>query len=441
MMMEEPRYFVGVDWATREHEVCVIDAQGEEIGKRSFAHSGDGLERLCSWISKVTNGAAPERVTVAIEVNRGPVIAALLERGYVVLACNPKQLDRIRDRFSVAGAKDDQLDALVLASAARTDRRLLREVPHDSAKVLELRELVRLHHDLVEQRVRLQARMREQLWRYFPQMLELGDIGDRWTMALWHKAPSPEAAARLRKSSVDAILRQHRIRRLTAAQVLTELKAQKLKVIPGAAEAAILHIQTLVPQLRLLHDQIRAIDKRLDGAMDALAAGADRADGGTPEPEGDSSAGHKSEQRDVAILRSLPGAGRIAIATLLAEGSEILRARDYQQLRALSGVAPVTRQTGRQGKRGGPKPMVIMRRACNSRLRDALWHWAGSAIQHDEHWRADAAALRARGVSASETRRRIGDKLLRVCCGCLRAGTPYDPHRWNREEGHAAKAA
>lgn len=438
-MMEELRcYFVGVDWATQEHEICVIDAQGKEIGKSSFAHSGDGLERLCSWIAKVTNDAAAEQVTVAIEVNRGPVIAALIERGYTVLACNPKQLDRIRDRFSVAGAKNDRLDALVLASAARTDRGLLREVPHDSPKVLELRELVRLHHDLVEQRVRLQARLREQLWRYFPQLLELGDVGERWTLALWCKAPSPEAAARLRKPSVESILRGHRIRRLTAAQVLTVLRTKKLKVIPGAAEAAMLHIQTLVPQLHLLHDQIRAIDKRLDGVLDGLAAGAD---GGALEPDGDSSEGQKSEQRDVAILRSLPGAGRIVIATLLAEGLEILRARDYQQLRALSGVAPVTRQTGRQGKPGGPKPMVIMRRACNARLKNALWHWAGAAIQHDEHWRADAAALRARGVSASQARRRIGDKLLRVCCGCLRAGTPYDPHRWNRQEGHAANAA
>lgn len=432
--MKEFRYFVGVDWATQEHEACVIDTQGKEIGKSSFAHSGDGLERLCSWIAKLTHDAAAEQVTVAIEVNRGPVIAALIERGFTVLACNPKQLDRLRDRFSVAGAKNDRLDALVLASAARTDRGLLREVPHDSPQVLELRELVRLHHDLVEQRVRLQARMREQLWRYFPQMLELGDVGERWTLALWRKAPSPEAAARLRKSSIETILREHRIRRLTAEQVLTVLRTKKLEVIAGAAEAAMLHIQTLVPQLRLLHDQIRAIDKRLGAAIDALALGVD-------ESPGDSSEGQKSEQRDVAILRSLPGAGRIVIATLLAEGSEILRARDYQQLRALAGVAPVTRQTGRQGKPGGPKPMVIMRRACNARLNNALWHWAGAAIQNDEHWRADAAALRARGVSASQARRRIADKLLRVCCACLRAATPYDPHRWNRQEGHAANAA
>jgi hypothetical protein len=40
-----------------------------------------------------------------------------MDRGIAVFAINPKQLDRFRDRFSPAGAKDDRRDALVLASA------------------------------------------------------------------------------------------------------------------------------------------------------------------------------------------------------------------------------------------------------------------------------------------------------------------------------------
>ena len=37
---------------------------------------------------------------------------------------NPKQLDRLRDRFSVAGAKDDRRDAYVLADHHRPASRL-----------------------------------------------------------------------------------------------------------------------------------------------------------------------------------------------------------------------------------------------------------------------------------------------------------------------------
>src|SRR5204863_9464647 len=45
--------------------------------------------------------------------------------------CNPKQLDRFRDRFTVAGAKDDRRDAHVLADSLRTDRHAFRRLSND----------------------------------------------------------------------------------------------------------------------------------------------------------------------------------------------------------------------------------------------------------------------------------------------------------------------
>ncbi len=51
---------------------------------------------------------------------RGAVIDALFERGFAVFAINPKQLDRCRDRYTAAGAKDDRRDAWVLADVLRT---------------------------------------------------------------------------------------------------------------------------------------------------------------------------------------------------------------------------------------------------------------------------------------------------------------------------------
>jgi hypothetical protein len=57
---------------------------------------------------------------VAIEVPRGALVEGWIERGFHVCAIHPKQLDRFRDRHSVAGAKDDRRDALVLADSVRT---------------------------------------------------------------------------------------------------------------------------------------------------------------------------------------------------------------------------------------------------------------------------------------------------------------------------------
>ena len=55
-----------------------------------------------------------------------PLLKTLLERGFKVHAINPKQMDRFRDRFTMAGAKDDSRDAEVMASSLRTDPRCFR---------------------------------------------------------------------------------------------------------------------------------------------------------------------------------------------------------------------------------------------------------------------------------------------------------------------------
>ena len=124
----------------------------------------------------------------------------------------------------------------------------------------------------------------------------------------------------------------------------------------------------------------------------------------------------------MTILRSLPGVGRIVLATLLAEAWEPLHQRDYHALRSLCGVAPVT-------KRSGKRCVVIMRQACQMRLRTAVYHWSRTAIQHDELSRRRYAELRKRGHSHGRALRTVADRMLAVACAMLRTRTAFDPSR------------
>src|ERR1700746_1558024 len=122
-MNELKCWVAGVDWASESHRVRITDSCGKRLGERDFAHGGEGLAEMAAWLTSIT-GAEPSAIHVAIEIPHGPIVETLLERGFNVYAINPKQLDRFRDRFSPAGAKDDSRDAEVLADALRTDRRL-----------------------------------------------------------------------------------------------------------------------------------------------------------------------------------------------------------------------------------------------------------------------------------------------------------------------------
>jgi transposase len=413
----ELEWFAGVDWAGEHHLACLVDATGRRVGERRVAHGGVGLGELCDWLIAST-GAPAERIAVAIETSSGPVVEALLERGFIVYVVNPKQLDRFRDRFTLAGAKDDSLDGYVLADSLRTDRHLLRRLRLDDPLIIELREWSRMGEELKQERVRLANRMREQLWRYYPQMLKLSNPDEDWLLALWQLAPTPAKAARLRPSAVERLLKAHRIRRLGADEVIATLGAKPLYSAPGTTEAASAHIATLLPRLRLVNQQISATERRLDELCARLAEAQDA------QP------GQGCEQRDVAILRSLPGVGRIVLATLLAEAWQPLQRRDDHALRALGGAAPVTRRSG--------KSLVVLRRyACNKRLERALYHWARVASQHDPISRARYHALRQRGHSHGRALRTIADRLLAVACTLLQRQTPFDP---DYKTSHAAAA-
>ena len=73
---------------------------------------------------------------------------------------NPKQLDRFRDRFSPAGAKDDRRDARTLGDALRTDRHAFRLLDPAAPEIIELREWSRIANDLTGDRTRLVNRAR-----------------------------------------------------------------------------------------------------------------------------------------------------------------------------------------------------------------------------------------------------------------------------------------
>jgi len=406
-MEHEYKFFVGIDWATEAHQVCVLDRNRKVVGERVVQHTGTAISELATWLEKLGD---PATIAVSIETPRGAVIEMLMERRFVVFHLNPKQLDRFRDRHTVAGAKDDRRDAFVLADSLRTDTHLFRRVRADEADIILLREYVRADDDLAQEHNRLTNRLREQLHRFFPQVLELSpSADDAWVWELVTLIPTPAHAAEISAKRVGKLLADHRIRRVDAAHVLEVLRQPALRVTAGTVSAARAHVGLLVPRLKLVAEQRKSVQKEVHALLEVLA-------------EKEPSPGQETEHRDVTILLSLPGVGWKVTATMLVEASQALAERDYPALRSLAGVAPITKQSGKRGK-------VEMRRAANNRLRNAHYHWARVSAQADPHAKAQYAALRAKGHSHGRALRSVADRNLRLLMGMLRSGTLYDPDR------------
>jgi transposase IS116/IS110/IS902 family protein len=284
---------------------------------------------------------------------------------------------------------------------------VFRRVRLDDPVVIQLRELSRVDEDLKRESNQLANRLREQLHRFYVQALKLCPAADEpWLWSLLELAPSPRAARGLRTKRVERLLREHRIRRVSAVEVIATVRAPALQVAPGVAEATTEHIGLLLPRLRLVHTQRQRCSERLEALLDQLQASPDQG------PK-------QREHRDVEILRSLPGVGRVVAATVLAEASWALAERDYHALRAHAGIAPITKQSGK-------RRVVLMRYACNVRLRNALYHWARVAAICDPASKTYYAALRGRGHSYARALRALGDQLLRVLIAMLKNDSLYE---------------
>lgn len=415
-------WYLGIDWGSAEHHLCLLDASGAICGQRVVAHTAVAVHEAVQWVRERT-GVAPDEVAVGLETPRGVLVDTLIEQRFVVFALNPKQLDRFRDRFTAGGAKDDRRDAHVVGDALRTDRRAFRAVRPDDPAVIQLRELCHLVDDLQVEEGRLANRLREHLARVHAAWLTLSPAAnDPWLWSVLADTPHPDAWPPLSRRRLTAALRAHRIRRWTVDDLLGALRQPRLTVAAGVADAVAIRIAALVPQLVLVHAQRMTAERQIDRRLAALA---------TADP----AAGETREHRDVEILRSLPGVGRMVTATMLTEAAGPLADRDYGTLRAWTGVAPITKRSGKRVFH------VHMRYACKGRLRDALFHWARTSLQHDAIARAYYERLRARGHHHARALRSVGDRWLRVLVAMLTSGTVYDPSRLGSATAGASATA
>ena len=399
-------FFVGVDLGATRHAVVVCNAAGEVLGRRCFDHNGAQVLELFSWLTQLTAGANPQHIAIAAETPRGSIVESALERGHAVFSINPKQLDRFRDRFSVAGAKDDLRDALVLASSLRTDPHCFRRLRLGDPRLLLLRELSRSEAQLQENLRSACNQLWSLLQRYFPALLTLSGAADEpWLWSLLKTAPLPTRAARLPLSRLDKLLTRHRIRRFSASQLADLLAQPPLPLAPGAAEAFAESVLLLLPHLELLHKQLLSLAARMDKTVDALQQ----------DPS-------FTEHRDIEILRAFPGLGRVFTATVLAEAYTPLVDRDYHALRILAGAAPITKQSGKT-------KLVQIRRACNHRLQHVVFHSANVFAQKDPRAQQLYRRLRAQGHSHARALRGVGDRMLELLFVLLKSRSCYDPKR------------
>jgi transposase len=394
---EEPvGSYAGVDWASAEHAVCVVDEHGRRLLERTVAHDELGLSELCRALRRL--GVC----RVALERPDGLVVERLLGAGLAVVAIHPNQVRAARERYTVSGGKSDRFDAYVLAELGRTDMHRLRVLCPDSDETKALRALTRAREDLVEARVSLANQLRDTLERFWPGAAAIfAEVDSPICLAFLERYPSPTDARGLGEQRLAAFLSRHAYcGRRAPAELLRRLRSAPRGGAHGLeSDARRAVVVGLVACLRPLVEQIAQLTSQIAGAVRA-------------HPDGE-------------IFLSLFRDPKTSIcpATLLAEiGDSRARYPSDDLLAAHAGMSPVAIESGK-------RKVASFRWGCDKRLRDAVACLADAT----RHWHPWAQAVyrraRARGQDHPHATRTLGRAWLRILWRMWQDRTPYDPAR------------
>ena len=384
------RVCAGVDWAKDDHTAA-------------------GLTRLIARLLKA--GV----VEVGIERGDGPVVETLLAADLVVLVIAPNQLKNLRSRYGSAGNKDDRYDAYVLADVVRTDRRRLTPLTRSTPATIALRSTVRARRDLVEHRVAAANQLRAHPQIVFPGAVGLfAAIDSQVSLAFLQRFTTQAKADWLSPDRLAAWLSKVGY----SGRVPPEVLHQRLLSAPRGtthrdAEA---HAGVTLALIAVLHG--------LNAQIATLA---------------DSIAAQLEVHPDAHIVTSLPRAGALRAARLLAEiGDARGRFPTADSLACLAGVAPSTRQSGKV-------KAVTFRWSADKELRDALCDFAGDCRRANP-WAADLYdRARARGHDHPHAVRILGRAWANIIWRCWQDGVAYDPNQHRALQRvlneHAATAA
>jgi transposase len=386
--------FAGVDWASQEHAVCVVDGDGRIVEGRRFGHDERGIKALCARLIEL--GV----LLVAVERPDGLLIERLLDAGLHVIAVHPNQLAASRPRFSASGHKSDSFDAFVLAQLARTDSHRFRVLVPDSDATKALRALTRAREDLVETRVALANALRAQLECFWPGAAAIfAEIDSPIALAFLKRYPSPADARGLGEQRLERFLaRNHYCGRRPARELLARLRG----AADGRAETLEIEARRqivlgLVAALEPIVAQIAQLTSEIRSAL------ADHPDG--------------------ELFRSLFRDPKTAIcpATFIAEMGDC-RPR-YPTKAALAGdggQAPVAKESGKSKR-------AHFRWACDHRLRNAFSTLADTSRHHNP-WAADIYdRARARGATHPHAIRILGRAWASVIWRLWHDRTTYNP--------------
>ncbi len=400
-MTTQPIVSVGIDWADTKHDFHLIapDGQGHS---GSFKQDAQAITKQIEAWRRLCPGAV---FAVAIEATKGAIVNALLEFSDIqIFPVNPAAMANYRKAFAHGGGKNDPVDARLLAQFIDHYRQQLRPLRRNNQLTRQIAALAEDRRRLVDQRADLANRLTALLKCYFPAALALKPARSysEFFLKFLAKYPTLQKTKQAGKTRLRNFFHGIGIKRKADDYVELLLQSTPLTNDPATIVTDSMRAAAIVEQLQILTKHI----KRYDGQLKELVP-----------------------QHDLfEMANSLPGISTNAQARLIAAlGDDRGRFLNAESLQSASGIAPVTKQSGKQKH-------VYARWACTKFMKQTFHELAGLSINQSRWAKAFYEHKKSKHAkekhAAQIAKRALAYKWQRIIFRLWQNGERYDEDRY-----------
>src|SRR5215217_272396 len=388
--------WVGVDAGKEFHWAHVLDASGMELLSRKVENDEADIARLIDEALFIDEALwLAEGLVWAVDQPGGSaalLLALLWERNQRVFYVPGLSVDRARDTYR-GESKTDARDAHVIADQARM-RPDLGELEAGELEIAELQLLLARRRDLITDRSRTIAHLRETLLSLFPALERALDLNSKGPLTLLSHYQTPAQLRRAGHKRVAAYLRNRGVKgsNKVADKALVAAKAQSVTL--PAQEVASRIVAELAKDVLGLKERFESIDEEIGQRFFA-------------RPE-------------ARILTSLPGMGPILGAEFLVAVGDIRAFENADRLAAYAGLVPAARDSG---KRVGNRRRM---RGGNKTLKRVFYQSAFASLRGCAHSRAFYDRKRAEGKRHTQALVALARRRVNVVWAMLRDGSEFE---------------
>jgi transposase len=389
------RYYIGVDWGDRLHQVYIGDDEGKKVREMKVQEIPEGLAEIGRWLDE--RRAEGIELWAAIEKPAGRIVDFLLDHGVEVYPVNPKAVDRVRDRYRMSDSKSDAFDAYVLAEFLRTDQAHLKVLRPNSEKAQELKMLSRDQRRVGRHKSRLLHQLTTTLKEYYARPLEVfDDIETEVALDFLTRYPTPAHLSALKRKEFNRFAtKQHHLSKQRCEELWEKLKKPQLAVPEHVVRAKAQLVEVLIEQLRAAIKAVKIYNHKVESFFASSPA--------------------------AQFAKTLPGgkSGTLVAAIWAELGDAQGRWQSSRHLQAEAGAVPVTKASGKSR-------VVHFRFACNKHLRHTMYWFSFVSVNHSEWAKLYYRGQRDKGHSHHQALRALGAKWLKIIFVMWRDHKPYD---------------